>query len=135
MYNFWPFKFRRIYSQCNRSVHYISAKTSPMVLLTHFNILVAQEYRPWDLFFGIDNISIFTSSAVTNLERKELSGDLDLLRNSLYSCCEGANFGPTEAKCSLRMLDMRDESLETSLLFLKSLILILSLADFIMQNW
>ena len=73
------------------------------------------------------------------LKRKELSGDLDLLRNSSYSCCEGgnilANFGPTEAKCSLKILDMRDESLETSLLFLKSLILILSLADFIMQNW
>ena len=55
------------------------------------------------------------------LKRKELSGDLDLLRNSSYSCCEGgnilANFGPTEAKCSLKILDMRDESLETSLLY------------------
>ena len=82
-----------------------------MVLLAHFNILVGQEYRLWVLLFGIYNTSIFDSSALTNVERKELSGDLDLLKNSSYSYEEGnilANFVPTETKCSLKILDMRD---------------------------
>ena len=41
---------------------------------------VGQEYKPYDLLFGSDRISCFSSSGEIGLEKKEESGDFNFLR-------------------------------------------------------
>ena len=48
----------------------------------HFNICVGHKYKPWDLFFGMQEISGLTSSGGTRLKANDESVELILLRKS-----------------------------------------------------
>jgi ribosomal protein L7Ae-like RNA K-turn-binding protein len=43
----------------------ISESIGDMIALEHLNKLVGEEYKPYDLLFGIDNISKLISSGKT----------------------------------------------------------------------
>ena len=55
-----------------------SDRTEAITKLESLSSLIGEEYKPYDLSFGMDNISERISSGKTSSKRKEESGDIHL---------------------------------------------------------